>query len=272
MSTVFLIKIVSALIYPLGLAFVCALLSSMFYLKRRRLGANFLAGVSVIILVLSSNPLVARNLVYSLERQHPQQALESIRPHDAIIVLGGGLRIPSPPARHVQLGLGSDRYWYAARLYKSGKAKKIILSGGNLYPQNGLHSEAFYAAELLQQWGVPKAAIVLELGSRTTLENRENTAKILKSEGFQPTRYNDRQRVLLVTSAIHMPRAFYLFKKIPVLVTPASADVMIRQQSAPTIFSLIPSASALNLTTVALHEYYGLWYELLKSRIRSKKI
>jgi uncharacterized SAM-binding protein YcdF (DUF218 family) len=199
--------------------------------------------------------MLASKLVYNLEREHPQRAVDDFAKHDAIIVLGGGLRIPTPPAKYAQLAHGSDRYWYAAKLYQAAKADKIFISGGNVYQQPGVRSEAYYISELLQQWGVPEEAIELEVSSRTTAENQRNTVDLINK--------NRIQSALLVTSAIHMPRAYSLFRKLPIEITPASADVLIRQQNSPAIFGLIPSASALRLTTVALHEYYAMWFAAL---------
>jgi len=188
-----------------------------------------------------------------LEQRYPQKAVSEIPKHDAIIVLGGGLRIPLPPAQHTQVGAGSDRYWYAVRLYRAGLADKIIVTGGNVYTQPGYASEAEYAAELLREWGVPASAILIETDSRTTRQNQQNTAVFLQQHSIESA--------LLVTSAIHMPRAYGLFGKLPISVTPASADVLIRAHRSPAIFAWIPSAPALNLTTVALHEYYGMFVD-----------
>jgi uncharacterized SAM-binding protein YcdF (DUF218 family) len=211
------------------------------------------------ILLLSSNPRVARWLAFELESQYPQQHISDIQPHGAIIVLGGGLRLPQEPAKHTQIGNGSDRFWYAARLYRSGKAPIIILAGGNVYAQMGLKGEAHYASQLLQEWGVPKSAILIEASSRTTEENKRNTALFLVRHGVKSA--------LLVTSALHMPRAHKSFSQLPIPITPASADVIIRDQQRPAVFDWIPSAGALHLSTVALHEYYGAWFNELKAFI-----
>lgn len=256
MDSVFIIKIFSALLYPLGLALVFAVMSWVCRVTGRLSGSRMFALLAVMILLVSSNPMVARGLAFGLESQHPQLAVESVDRHDAIIVLGGGLRIPLPPAKYSQLTNGSDRYWYAARLFHAGKARRIMLSGGNLYQQPGFFGEAYYASKLLQQWGVPKAAIEVELASRTTSQNYRNTAELAE--------FGQIQSALLVTSAIHMPRAFYSFSRLSIALTPAPADLIVREQSAPAIFNILPSASALNLTTIALHEYYGLGYEWLR--------
>ena len=155
---------------------------------------------------------------YGLESQYKQVTIESLSQHDAIIVLGGGLRIPLRPAKYLQLSNGSDRYWYAAQLFHAGKAKKILLSGGNLYPQDGVFGEAFYASQLLQQWGVPENAIGFEHLSRTTSQNYQRVSELAETEQIQSA--------ILLTSAIHMPRAYAMFSKLPIALTPASADVL----------------------------------------------
>lgn len=267
MDSVLLIKIISALLYPLGLVLLLGVLGALCRWRYALSGSRFRQQCSrffllsaVVILLLSSNPMVARGLASSLERQYAQQPLNQIAPHDAIIVLGGGVRIPTLPAQYTQLGGTSDRYWHAARLFFAGKASRIILSGGNVYKQPGFQGEAYYASELLQQWGVPEAAILFESGSRTTAENQQRTTELLANHQIESA--------LLVTSALHMPRAYHLFEHESILITPASADVIVRQQHAPTVFAWLPSASALQLTTVALHEYYGLGFNKLKKAVQ----
>ncbi|MBX2847884.1 MAG: YdcF family protein [Acidiferrobacterales bacterium] len=262
MDGVTIIKIISALIYPAGLIVVLICLGfvgRVFFkgaLKNLASGCYFLA---VLCFLIFSNPIVATWLAKSLESQYPQVALRNIEEHDVAIVLGGGLRIPLPPAKHSQLTSGSDRYWYAVRLFRAGKASQVILTGGNVYQQEGYQGEAHYASQLIQEWGIPGSLILLDEDSRTTEQNRDNVARLLAQGKFESA--------LLVTSALHMPRAYTLFKNLPIKLTPASADVIVRDSHAPEVFRWLPSASALRLSTVALHEYYGKWFTQLKAFI-----
>ncbi|GHA03438.1 hypothetical protein GCM10008090_10650 [Arenicella chitinivorans] len=252
MDTVILIKLISNLLYPLGLSCSLLVLGLLARWRQRRRIAGCSIVLSVLVLLLSSNPMVARWLAGKLESQYPQQPLQLIANHDAILVLGGGIRIPTAPAMHPQLGVSSDRLWYAAQLYRAGKAPRVFLLGGNVYPQPGLQPEAFYARDLLVQWGVPVDAIVLETQSRTTEQNRDGLRPLIQQYELKSA--------LLVTSALHMPRAKVLFDDLPLRLTPASADVLVREVAYPTLFEWLPSASALLLSTKALHEYYGGWF------------
>ena len=259
MDSVSLTKLISTLIYPLGLMFCFAIIVVI----ARRLSFDRLAKCSLLMIVLIflcfSNPWVAGRLAQNLKRQYPQISINKITEHDAIIVLGGGLRIPSPPAKHVQIGFASDRYWYAVQLFRAGKAKKIFLSGGNVYHQHGLLGEADYAKALLKDWGVPASAIISEAQSRTTQQNKENVDAVLKRYGVESA--------LLVTSAIHMPRAVSIFEGLDIKLTPASADVLVRKVSRPAWTNYLPSAYAMTLSTRALHEYYGIAYIYLQQLI-----
>ena len=273
---ILIIKVVSSLVYPLGMVLLLLLLAWVVPLLSRRNAAwgrritlksraekyaTFFKVLSIALLLLASNPRFATWLMSSLEQQYPQQELSAIVKHDAIIVLGGGLRLPSSPVKHTQIGSGSDRYWYAVRLFKAGKANKIILSAGNVIAQPGILSEAQYAAELLQEWGVPSSAIAIETSSRNTQENYRNVSNYLVDKNYK--------RVLLVTSGSHMPRALQIFSQLPLQVTPASADIVVRDSTMPALFNWIPSAAALMLTTRASHEYYGMWASDIKALISS---
>jgi len=72
--------------------------------------------------------------------------------------------------------------------------------------------------------------------------------------------------VLLVTSALHMPRSLLIFKRQGIAAIPASTDFLVttedmkQQQSTPqaTILNLLPDADQLQQFTRALKEYVGI--------------
>ena len=272
MDSVVLIKYISSLLYPIGVVVLGVVLSLWFGLLNYKKLSGFFKYTSIIVLLLASNPQLARFAMTSLEAQHPQRSISDIAKHDLIVVLGGGLSLPIPPAKSVQLGSGSDRFWHATQLFKAGKANKIMLAGGNVYPQAGVSSEAYYAAELLAKWGVPKGAIVIEGKSRTTQQNFANILDYIQR--------NKIRSVLLVTSAYHMPRAIRTLQReleiagakgnpSSLKITASSADIIIRQDSTPALLSWIPSAQAVVINTMVVHEYYGKWFVDLKALMAS---
>lgn len=252
---IFLSKFVALLIYPVGLLTCVLLIAAALLVAGRLRPARVLVIGAVLFIFAAGNSWTAYSLVRSLEDDFRAEPLEAIPEADVIVVLGGGLGLPHPPRRHPHLGSGADRLLHALRLYRAGKAPRILLTGGNVFPQPGLESEAYYARQLLALWGVPESAIVLETESRNTIQNAGNSVRILTERGWGD--------VLLVTSATHMHRGVLAFRHAGIEVIPAPTDFLAVDANAPEALSWIPSAGALSGTTLALHEYLGrLWYRV----------
>lgn len=261
MDSIAVIKLVSLLLYPLGLFFLLIFISKLLKLLGKQAKSQFIGVTAVLLLLVSSIPAISDSLLVSLESVYPQKKVSQYAEHDVILVLGGGLRLPIEPSTAPQFNNATDRYWLASKLYLAGKASKVIIAGGNVFKQQQLLSEAEYASQLLQKWGVPEKAIFIEKNSRNTEQNFTN----LKLQ-FS---LNANQKVLLVTSASHMRRAVWHAERAKLAVTAASADILIRKNSRPAIFKYLPSVAALHNTTIAMHEYYGLWFARLKALISS---
>ena len=108
-------------------------------------------------------------------------------------------------------------------------------------------------ADLLAEWGVPREAILLEEGSRTTSENAAATAQRLRAKGVR--------RVLLVTSSIHMRRALASFRAEGLEPLPSPCDATVAGPEATGPFAWLPDPDALSRTHRALKEWLGLlWY------------
>jgi uncharacterized SAM-binding protein YcdF (DUF218 family) len=207
------------------------------------------------ILVVAGNPGIARYLVADIERTHPPMSTESAPPADAIVLLAGVIGLPAPPRVAADLSGSADRILHAARLYRAAKAPMIIVSGGNVFPQPGVKPESFYIARLLREWGVPKQAIITEGRSRNTYQNAIETKQIIDAR--------DIDKILLVTSALHMPRALAVFRSVGIDAIPAVTDIMIARydlpDAHPAILDWFPNVHSLLLTTLAIREHIGMW-------------
>ena len=128
-----------------------------------------------------------------------------------------------------------------------------------MFPQQNIRGEAYYIAQLLMEWGVPEEDILFEEKSRNTYENALYIKPLLKS--------NNLSKVLLVTSATHMPRAYAVFNAQNVDVIAAPTDILMADNNNPGIFNWIPTAHALSNTTSALKEYMGWYYYRLRGYI-----
>ena len=150
----------------------------------------------------------------------------------------------------IDLKSGADRVWYAARLFHAGKAPLVILSGGGNLERQAF-SEARAMAVSIQDLGVPTQAFVLEETSRNTRENAAFTAAMLKARGIE--------QILLVTSALHMPRALALFKVQGLQVIPAPTDFEAGKEPPFGLLAWLPDAGALISSALAMKELVGLW-------------
>ena len=251
-----LTKILSQIAYPLLASLLLAGGAGVLLWRGRRRLGGVLLSIALGWLWLWSTPVFSDWLRATLEQRYPAMRLEQLPTADVIVVLGGALEAAAPPARlDPNLGAAADRIWYAARLYRAGKAPRVLVSGGQL-PWSGVEQpESSVMAELLQEWGVPAAAILQESASRTTRENRDYSLPLLHAHGVR--------RVLLVTSALHMPRALALFRVSDFEIIPAPTDFEIYSVNNAHLLRWLPDAQALADSSRAFKEYLGLWVNRL---------
>ncbi|BAZ38740.1 hypothetical protein NIES4101_46820 [Calothrix sp. NIES-4101] len=250
----YLSKLLPLFFYPLGLACV-VLIIALITIKRRPRTSVFCIVLALILLIGTSNGWTARYFVKSLEWQNTPSQLPNA---DAIVVLGGATRSAFLPRPTVDLKEAGDRVIYGAQLYLQKKAPSIILSGGRIEWFGKGTSEATDMASLLTSIGIPSEAIIEEPNSLNTYENAVNVKKILEQRGIK--------KILLVTSAIHMPRSLLIFKKQKIDAIPAPTDFLVSygelQELTSTpkaaILNLIPDTDNIHNFTSALKEYIGL--------------
>jgi uncharacterized SAM-binding protein YcdF (DUF218 family) len=248
--TLFLTKLLPVFVYPLGLAIGLLLLGGLAAaLSWRRLSSAAVA-VAVAWLWVAATPAFAEWALGTLERRYPPRTIADVPTADVAIILGGAVGGPVPPRVTVDLGPSSDRVLHAARLYRAGKVKRVLVTGGNIPWLPGEIPEAELIRDLLIEWGVPAGAITLAGGSRNTFENALEVRAMRERAPFGSA--------LLVTSAAHMPRAMAVFAKAGLPVTAATTDVEVVEGAEWTPLRWLPDAAALAATTMAIKEWIGL--------------
>ena len=241
----FINKILFFAVSPIVVSFVW--LSFAFFVRKCR---SLVIVGTVLWLWFWSCGIAGRIIALSLEREWTVVAAEDQPAADAIVLLGGGVSAQREGFPTPDLKQAADRAWYAARLYRAGKAPIVI-------PSNSCAEKCDNV--LLVDLGVPESAIRLEAAAKNTEENARFVAAML----------GDGKKILLVTSAWHMRRAVFMFQKYaPGLeVIPAATDY-----EALTGFSskiswkdFLPDASALAGNTIMFKEIVGYWgYKYLR--------
>ena len=241
----FLSKVLDLLLAPLSWAVL--LLAAAFALRRRRaaLAWGLVLGAAALLLLFSF-PAVSDALMRQAERSAPR----TWRPdetYDAVVVLGGIMEQRQPWMDDGQdLTDAAERITRAFELLREGRARQVPLSGGTLTPGAPGTSEADQLAAMLRRWGIAADRIAVETRSRNTRENAVESARVVAERGWR--------RLLLVTSAWHMPRALGCFRKVG--LSPDALPVDYRGGS-ERAGRWLPRASALSTSTDAIRELAG---------------
>jgi len=237
-------KIVGFVVSPVCIAILAGLGAlACARLKRWRV-AKWLGWGAVVWLWLWMTPIMTWVVGVPLEREFVVDGrvptVETFPAADVIVLLGGGMGVDTNLSPYAEMSAGADRVWQAARLYKAGKAAKVMATG--FCPQDS-------TVPLLKDFGVAADCISL-----LKAENTEQEAKGIAKTGYK--------RILLVTSAWHMKRARLMFEKYApgteVVCAPADFEQSAMAENAFAPKAILPDVNAFQLNSVAFHEWVGI--------------
>ncbi len=144
-----------------------------------------------------------------------------------------------PPSSRVNSST-AFRLMEAIRILELLPESKILISGSR-------HVTAVMK-EVLISMGVDDEHILVDPNAFNTFESAINVAGMVGKE-----------RVVLVTSAGHMPRSILVFRKVGIEPVPAPTDFLTYTNYLA--ISYLPSPLHLRNSDLAIHEYLGmLWY------------
>ena len=205
---IYFMKFGAAFLMPPGIFLLLFFFLSFLLWRKRVKGIAAALFFADIVFYALSTQMVSSALMRNLESAYlpPENPAG-----DVIVVLGGGATQDTPDmdGRGGLTDGAANRLLTAARLYRRLHVP-VLVTGGQVYADSG--AEALVARRLLLGLGVPEMDIITETESKTTGQNAQYTAAILKERGLA--------RPLLVTSAFHMKRSVLNFEKQGVAVTP----------------------------------------------------
>lgn len=241
----YIVKWIYSWLLPLG-GIVLALGFLAAYQRRRRsAGVKWLAAVVLVLYALSIAP-VSNWLLRPLEQEYEQPAAQALD-GDVIIMLGGGVLagVPDVDGEGQLSGAAANRFLTALRLHRA-LGLPLLLSGGKVLPDDA--SESAVARRMLLSLGAAESMIYTDEESRNTAENAAFSKAICEANGWR--------RPIVVTSAFHMERAAYLFRREGLDITPYPCDY--RAGTGISLYSFVPQASVLADSCLAIKEYAGL--------------
>ncbi len=212
-------------------------------------GGVFLVWSGWVLLFLASIDPVAHRLVLRLESVHPPLEerdgvpIVAERPARIVVLAGGQLDAPGKPPLSRLSRAAFARVVGAVDLWRHFPGAEFVVTG---HP-----TETAAMRAVAERLGVPSARIVEETESRDTKDHPRYLKPFLGEEPF-----------LLVTSALHMPRAAGLFRAAGLDPVLAPVDFLIWPE--PGTYdpyrpgSLIPRTFNLDLVSTALHEIGGV--------------
>ncbi|MGZ3754300.1 MAG: YdcF family protein [Mucilaginibacter sp.] len=236
-------KIFLYLLLPLTWVFILLAVAA-FYKNKIRRKQFFIA--AIFFLYLFTNTFLFNQ--FAKRWDIPAYTASDTAKYSCVIVLGGFAGEDKNGKGH--FNWAADRFIQGVKLYKTGKASHILITGGNGSLTAGSFREGAWVKTQLLALGIPDSAVLIESNSRNTIENARFTNVILKKSGL-------RGPYLLVTSAFHMRRAAMIFKKENIAVIPYSCNLITNQTKYSFDDYFIPSAEPLGQWNLYLKELVG---------------
>lgn len=240
-------KILSPFLLPLPLAFVLLLAALVIGLKAGRKSiSRVLALAGLLIILLTSYTFTGRPILESIEYKYrPRPEAQELAGVKWVVVLGGGVWDDHRLSSTARLTESSVcRIVEGIRIWRQAPGSKLLLSGGRVFTPV---PEAQAMFELAKELGVPDTSMVLETDSRDTGEQARLVARMVGDD-----------RVVLVTSAAHMPRSMALFCKQGIYPVPASSNFMVKQGQTGDPGRFFPSSVGIEVWETVIHEAVGM--------------
>lgn len=248
----------SALCSPLNLALVCAAVAALaLYSARRRLLIVSLFGLTLGLGL--TTPLGANLLVRAIESPQPAATVEistACPRADAVVFLSGGLR--RPPRGPEDFGALTaetlDRIVALQASTLPGELPLIVSGGGPFRTP-----EAEIIAALLMQMNPGSPQPMVDNVSTTTRTSALEVAGLMRHRS---------RRIILATSALHLPRARWTFEQAGFEVCPWPLNSRYVRVATPA--GLWPQSTSLDKSERALYELLGgIYYRLTASAGRA---
>lgn len=246
---IYLHKILPFFLSPL---FLAGLLASIGAWKRR----PAYVWLAVFGLGIVSTPIVADHVMLLVEGGMRRTSAERMPEAEAIVVLSGMLNtVPTDQGVTQEWG-DPDRFFGGLSLFRYSKAPLLVFTGGLLPWQTLSEPEGAVLKAVAVELGVPSEAIQITRPASNTAEEAIALRQLLGSE---------KHRILLVTSAFHMPRAQALFEQqgFEVLAYPVDFKVG-ADESGRVLMDYLPNGHSLAKFELASRELIGRAYYHLR--------
>jgi uncharacterized SAM-binding protein YcdF (DUF218 family) len=236
-GVLFFNKLLPAFVLPIGIVTILLLLAA--WKKWRWVGI-----AAIVVLLGSSTGVVANALLRPLENLYPARSIASVPVVDAVLVLGGIMSPVKEPGLTPEWSESVERFQAGVEIVRREKARLLLFTG------DARGSEGSALQREAVERGLPREQIAVIGAVGNTADEAEQLRRYAAQHGIK--------RVLLVTSAWHMPRSMQLFKRAGVEIIAFPVDYRALPNHGLPYLDWIPTASSLEKTELALRERYGM--------------
>ena len=239
---IYINKILPIIFSPLGLIIILLI----FGIFRKKMLPSL---IGLVILILLSLPIFSGHLIKLLEKNYRPTTLNEIVIAETVIVLSGILKpIKQNNDVRYEFSEAVDRILAGINILETGKAQKIILTRGQLPWSVGVPEGDFFA-EFVQSQGIDSNRILLTEIVQNTNDEAKAISRMLPKNS----------KVILVTSAFHMPRAQKVFQNQNLKVIPYAVD-FISSAKKISVMDFLPQAHAFQDSNFYFREIIGRAY------------
>lgn len=245
------------LLEPLGLVWLGLLALTVALVRRRLRRLALVPGLLALLVYVIGSTALPDALLGSLERPFAGTDLRSLPQADAVVVLGGGLQASPREVGSLHLTRAADRIVTGLELMRLGKAPVLVAGGGAGEFHGSVQPEAdLFKAAVLERGLV--AGEIVSLGHcANTHDEAVRVRALAEARGWK--------RLVLVSSAAHLPRAAAAFRAAGLEVTPAPCNFLSRQSvGGPGPNPLAPELGGFEKASIWFHETAGLWLYRLR--------
>ena len=215
-------------------------------------GSKKISLLGIIILIFCSLPIISNNLMTYLQKNYTLQDTSAMDKADAIVVLSGMVStIKTGNTFKYEFSGAVNRILSGIDLFKNNKAPLLILTRGKR-PWSLGKPEGEYLKKFAIKFGIPEENILLTGNVQNTDQEAKSVKELL----------NQNNKIILVTSAFHMPRAHKVFRAANIEVIPFAVNF--RSSKKITLMDFIPSAGSFSATSFFVKEMIGRIYYSLK--------
>ena len=254
----YLSKILNFFINPMHILSLVILMQLfiIFFMQSKKLVILFSKLFLILFLFFGYSPL--SSFLLSKIEDYIQTSKYPVQQLTGVIVLGGSFNsgLESKERNEVSLNSSAERLTKALEIYKKNTRIIILFSGfsGELKPQGW--SESDMAKKFFLDQGVKLDNLIFENQSRNTFENIKFSKDIIANyKGIWG----------LITSANHMPRSFFTFKKQGLILEPINVDY--KTGTSRMFWINFDISSGLSNWSIILHELIGISYYKITNKI-----